>query len=169
MNKCIIPTTLVSAVLLSNCAKISDYRNDPSEWGKKKTKRSQTIENSPFPDKPRVKRVVQSKPKSRPSLQPQITAPVNQQIPKVLTPIQPQVSSTPIAPAPSGRITQDFIEPQISGLPNETDLIESEVAPIPKLPKLPIIQNPIIRRDDTPVIPSLPLQDDPNDGLIPPP
>ena len=55
MNKCTIPITLTSLLLLSNCAKIKEYRSYGKE---KKVRRSMTIENSPFPNKLKADRVV---------------------------------------------------------------------------------------------------------------
>jgi len=166
MNKCITFTILISTLVLSNCSKIKDFRNDPSEWGKKKVKRSQTIENSPFPDRLRTNAVARTQPAPSISV-PQV--PTVQPIPNIVAPvrIEPIVQSQPQAIAPA-RVTQDFIEPDITGLPNSTDLQESDniAPPLPPLPE----PAPIIRRDVEPVVPSLtPLLDDPNDGLIPPP
>ena len=165
MNKSLTFTLIISSLVLANCSKIKDYRNDPSEWGQKKVKRSQTIENSPFTTK------LKSGP-TRPNVQPFVstpTAPVIQPIPEIVAPtrIDPITQSRP-QNVPPLRVSRDLIEPDISGLPNSADLQESDniAPPLTPLPE-PI---PIIRRDLDPVVPSLaPLLDDPNDGLIPPP
>ena len=172
MNKYTLSITLISSLALSNCAKIKEYRKDPSERGKDK-RLSTTVENSPFKTKLRNGSVIQKQ------AQPDFIAPSAPIAPSVqpisdVSPIQiqpiTQASPANITPA---RVTQDFIEPDITGLPNNVDLLESNnVAPILKpLPAtIPAPKPEPIIRDVDPVVPSLaPLLNDPNDGLIPPP
>jgi len=166
MNKSTLSITLISTLVLSNCAKIKEYRKDPSERGKRE-RRSMTIENSPFPNKLRTGTVAQKQPTFTP------ITPAVQPLPNTVAPtaIQPITQSAPAAITPA-RVTHGFIEPDITGLPNSVDLQESDnVAPlIEPLPTPLPAPEPIIRQDVAPLVPSLaPLLDDPNDGLIPPP
>ncbi len=165
MNKCTIPITLTSLLLLSNCAKIKEYRNYGKE---KKVTRSMTIENSPFPNKLKGGRVVRTQ-------QPQLQNIAPVKIPNTPTFVEPtRIKPAPI-PTPTatnpGRVIPDFIEPDITGLPDNKDLQESDnITPIKPIAPSPSIRNnnPIIR-DPEPLVPTIPFQNDPNDGLIPPP
>lgn len=176
MNKCIIPTALLTTLLLSNCTTISKFRN----LGKS----DQTALGHELAPAPLVaaKPLVNTQPKYQPTYK--APSPSNIQViaPTPVNPTQPIIST--------GRTTHGLMEPAVTGLPNNQDLKESvnvtpvyKPAPLPKLgPIIPIepLEQQLIPAPQSiksvvapisPVIPSLQdvMGSDPDDGFIPAP
>ncbi|MGJ8657991.1 MAG: hypothetical protein ACSHX6_16205 [Akkermansiaceae bacterium] len=140
MNKFIISSSILSFGLLASCSTISGYRQDPDTWGKKgKKEKVQKVSTSA------------ERPKLRPVTQPQ---------PSNIAPavVNNNVNRVSKKTAQKGRTIEGMIEPNVTKLPDNKDLQESNnIAPIPVQPKLespvaPLLPNDFI--DPTSPLPS---------------
>ena len=139
MNKFITSTSLLSIGLLASCSTINGFRQDPDTWGKKEEKeKTQTISKPEKLTKPPTV-ISKSQPTNYTSA----------------TTTSKKVNNVTKKTTQNGRIIAGFIEPNVTKLPDNKDLQESNnIAPIPVLPRL-----------ETPVAPLLPDAIDPTSPL----
>ncbi len=123
MNKFIASTSLLSICFLTSCSIIEGYRQDPSTWGIKEQVKNASI----TADSPKQLKTPLVKPtKGSPSININI------------------VNKT----SNNGRTVEGMIEPDVTQLPDNKDLQESNnVAPAPMTPELrapvaPLLINP---------------------------
>jgi hypothetical protein len=123
MNKFIASTARLSICFLTSCSIIEGYRQDPSTWGKKEQVKNAS-DTADFPKQTNTPLVKPTK----------ITPSINSEIVN-------KISN-------NGRTVEGMIEPDVTQLPDNKDLQESNnVAPAPLNPKLrapvaPLLINP---------------------------
>ena len=143
MNKIITSTALLSICLLSSCSTIKGFRNDPSTWGKKGKKEE-------------IKKV--SKKTNRPIKR---TVPRLHSNETISSEASNRVNNVSNSSKNKGRTVKGMMEPNVTNLPDNKDLQESNtVAPVPAplKPKLDL---------DAPVTPLLKVPADLTDPSAP--
>ena len=126
--------SLLSLCLFSSCATLSHYRQDPKLWNKKKGKDSKekVVKQNAVTKTNELKKRKASA----------IKTPYTSQ--------QLKESSTTSPTKQPGRVVRGFIEPDVTRLPNNNDLQESNISsPIPSqrsvdTPLAPLLNDPLV-------------------------